>query len=259
MRLLILGGTSDGKALARELHDKGIEVVYSIAGLVRQPDLPCEVISGGFSIRGGLSRYILENNITALLDATHPFATKMSQKALDVSEQLNIKLWRYQRPDWVATPEDNWVFFEDWSDLLRALVPYQSIFLTQGQLSESMLAALHQLHKSGQRFVHRTAVEPKHLIPDWMEWVQGIGPFSLEEELALLNEYQIDGVVSKHSGGEVPAKILAARSIQAPVFMLQRPENDQLSDTNILVKGFEDLESIKTDYLKYCFQTAKQP
>jgi len=230
MKLLILGGTSDGKALARELHTNGIAVVYSIAGLVRQPDLPCEVISGGFSIRGGLSRYILDNNITALLDATHPFASKMSQTASNISEQLNIKLWRYQRPDWVATAEDNWAFFDGWSDLLLALAPYKSIFLTQGQLSESMLAALHQHRKSGQRFVHRTAVEPKHRTPKWMEWLQGIGPFSLEDELALLMKYQIEVIVSKHSGGEVPAKILAAKPIQLPVFMIQQPQIYQLSN-----------------------------
>lgn len=223
MKLLILGGSSDGKALARELHGKGIAVVYSIAGLVRQPDLPCEVISGGFSIRGGLSQYILENNITALLDATHPFASKMSQTAIDVSEQLNIKLWRYQRPDWVATPEDNWTFFDDWSDLLRALAPYQSIFLTQGQLSESMLAALHQHRKLGQRFVHRTAVEPKHRIPDWMEWVQGIGPFSFEEELAILKSNQIDVLVSKHSGGNKPSKLSAAALARLPVILCKQP------------------------------------
>ena len=49
MRLLLLGGTHEAKSLARDLHQRGLPLVYSIAGLVRQPDLPCEVISGGFS------------------------------------------------------------------------------------------------------------------------------------------------------------------------------------------------------------------
>ena len=189
MKLLILGGTSDAKTLARELHAKGIEVVYSIAGLVRQPDLPCDIISGGFSIRGGLNRYIVENGITALLDATHPFASKMSQTASEVTEQLKLPLWRYQRPDWVATPEDDWTFFSDWDGLLRGLTPFKSVFLTQGQLTESMLAALHMHRKPQQKFIQRTAVEPKHRIPDWMEWVQNIGPFTLDAELDLLKKH----------------------------------------------------------------------
>ena len=222
MKLLILGGTSAAKTLASELHAKDVEVVYSIAGLVRQPDLPCEVISGGFSIRGGLSRYIVENNITAVLDATHPFASKMSQTATEVTEQLQIPLWRYQRPDWVAASEDNWTFLSNWDDLLRGLRPFKTVFLTQGQLSESMLAALHMRRKPEQRFIHRTAVEPKHRVPDWMEWIQGIGPFSLDAELDLIKKYKIDVIVSKHSGGEVPAKLIAARSLKVPVLLLQQ-------------------------------------
>lgn len=247
MKLLILGGTSDAKTLALVLHNKSIEAVYSIAGLVRQPDLPCEIISGGFSIRGGLSKYILDNDITALLDVTHPFATKMSQTARDVSEQLGITLWRYQRPDWIATAEDHWTFFDDWSDLLRALANYQSIFLTQGQLTESMLAALHRHRQSGQRFVHRTAVMPKHRIPDWLEPVLGIGPFSLADELALLSKYKIEAMVSKHSGGEIPTKLLAARSLQLPTLLLARPNGD---DLQYRVNTYNDIATLLNAILK---------
>ena len=222
MKLLILGGTGDAKTLARELHAKGITVVYSIAGLVRQPDLPCEIISGGFSIRGGLSQYVLDNNITALLDATHPFACKMSQTAAEVAEQLGLTLWRYERPDWVASPQDDWTFFKDWCDLLLGLTPYKSILLTQGQLSEPMLATLNKHRNLEQRYIHRTAVEPQHQVPDWMEWIQGIGTFSLDAELALLEKHRIDVIVSKHSGGKIPTKLIAARSFKIPVLLLQQ-------------------------------------
>lgn len=222
MKLLILGGTSAAKTLACKLHARGVEVVYSIAGLVRQPDLPCEIISGGFSIRGGLSRYLVENNITAVLDATHPFASKMSQTASEVTEQLQIPLWCYQRPDWVATTEDDWTFFENWDDLLRGLAPFRSVFLTQGQLSESMLVALHNNRKTWQKFIQRTAVEPKHSIPDWMESLKGIGPFTLNAELSLLEKHKIDVIVSKHSGGHIPAKLVAARTRKIPILLLQK-------------------------------------
>lgn len=223
MKVLLLGGTSDGKRLARELHDKGVTVVYSIAGLVRQPDLPCEVISGGFSKRGGLLRYIQDNQITEILDATHPFAITMSATAQAVAKQAGIPITCYERPAWQPQVDDQWTFFKDWSELLRALAPYQSVLLTQGQLSESMLAALKMHRKRGQHFVHRTAIEPKHRIPDWMTWVQDIGPFSLESEHSLLRQHKIEVIVSKHSGGKLPAKMLAARVNQLPVLLLERP------------------------------------
>ena len=223
MKVLLLGGTSDGKRLARELHAKGVTVVYSIAGLVRQPNLPCEIISGGFSKRGGLLRYIQDNNITEILDATHPFATTMSATAQAVAKQAGIPITRYERPAWQPQTDDQWLFFQDWSELLRALTPYQSVLLTQGQLSDPMFAALKMHRKRGQHFVHRTAMEPKHRIPDWMAWVKDIGPFSLESEQNLLRHNKIEVIVSKHSGGELPAKMLAARANQLPVLLLERP------------------------------------
>ncbi len=50
------------------------------------------------------------------------------------------------------------------------------------------------------------------------------GPFSLESERSLLQEYQIGAIVSKNSGGEATyAKIIAARELGLPVVMVQRP------------------------------------
>jgi len=234
MKLLIIGGTSDAKQLTLALHNQGIEVIYSIAGIVRQPNLPCEVISGGFTKRGGLTNYLRENKITALINATHPFAQKMSLAAQRSADQTGVLFWRYQRPSWQETTEDNWSFYEDWGTLLRQLTPYQSIFLSQGQLTEAMLSALLMHRKEPQHFLHRTAVIPSHRTPDWMSWEHGIGPFNFDNELALLQQYNIEAVVSKHSGGTLPSKILAARALKLPVLLLERPtqrsSNNDISD-----------------------------
>ena len=50
------------------------------------------------------------------------------------------------------------------------------------------------------------------------------GPFSLDEERSLLQQYEIEAIVSKNSGGHATyAKIVAAREIKIPVVMVQRP------------------------------------
>lgn len=227
MKILLLGGTQEAKIIARSLHDKGITVIYSIAGIVRQPDLPCEVISGGFSNRGGLAQFIQEHDVTGIVNATHPFAQKMTQTAEHIAQQTGLAYWRFRRADWQPIPEDQWQHFADWGSLIRHLTPYQSVFLTQGQLSEPMLAALIMHRKPSQRFIHRTAIAPKHALRDWVEWVQGIGPFSLEDEVVLLKKHHVELVVSKHSGGELPAKLLAARQLQIPVMLLDRPPTSE--------------------------------
>jgi len=238
MKLLILGGTSDAKQLAIALHTSGIDVIYSIAGIVRQPDLPCKVISGGFTKHGGLSNYLRENNVTALLNATHPFTQKMSASAERSAAQTGVLFWRYQRPDWQSSSDDHWTYYNDWSALLRQLEPFKSVFLSQGQLTEAMLAALIMHRKDYQHFLHRTAVIPSHYTPEWMYWEHGIGPFSFQHELALLEQYQIEAVVSKHSGGALPNKVLAARELKIPILLLERPAigtaNNEVSDVNRL-------------------------
>ncbi len=88
--LLLLGGTADGRVLAEKLHNSGIRVIYSIAGLVRTPNVPCEIISGGFSQRGGLALFIQEHHVAAILDVTHPYAQTMSNTAASVAKQCGI-------------------------------------------------------------------------------------------------------------------------------------------------------------------------
>ena len=223
MKLLLLGGTRDAKNLAATLHAQGMTVIYSIAGLVRQPSLPCKVICGGFSRHGGLIPYIRDNHITGLINATHPFAQKMTHTAERATAQTGIPYWRLQRPNWQPSTDDQWQHFADWETLLESLHSYSSIFLTQGQLSESMLISLNQHRPPHQQFIHRTAIKPNHASHHWMTWIQSIGPFSLESELALFKKHRIDVLVSKHSGGALPAKLIAARQLQIPVKLLQRP------------------------------------
>jgi len=81
MTLLLLGGTADARQLATRLHRRSVVVIYSVAGLVRQPVVECRVVSGGFSQFGGLVEYIKAESVEAILDATHPYANAISEIA----------------------------------------------------------------------------------------------------------------------------------------------------------------------------------
>ena len=57
-----------------------------------------------------------------------------------------------------------------------------------------------------------------------MKWIKAIGPFSYKNELALMQKYKVDALLSKNSGGEsTVAKLHAARELGITVFMLNRP------------------------------------
>jgi len=229
MKLLLLGGTADARRLAKRLlHNEekpDIEIIYSVAGLVRMPDVDCEVISGGFSQFGGLQAYIEQQKIDAVLDATHPYAETMTGTAWAVTQQLGMPYWRFHRAPWQTQAGDNWQMFDDWPQLLAALAEFKAVFLTAGQIDETAAATFGKYAEQGQKQLLRTAVQSKHPLSDSMRWIKAIGPFDLENELALMKERQVDVLVSKNSGGKATeAKLAAARRLGIPVMMLARPE-----------------------------------
>lgn len=225
MTLLLLGGTADARKIATQLHQQHIPLIYSVAGLVRVPNVDCPVVSGGFRQFGGLKKYIAQQQIRAILDVTHPYADTMSSTAACVAAECEIPYWRFHRPEWQASDQDTWHSVKDWTQLLPLLSSKSSVLLTVGQIDQSVIDELADFHRNNhQTQVLRTAVEPKSTLASSMTWVKAIGPFELTDELALMKQHKIDALVTKNSGGSsTVAKLEAARQLNIPVFMLERP------------------------------------
>ena len=241
MSILILGGTADARRLTEKLHQQGLMLVYSVAGLVRTPNVSCEIISGGFTQFGGLVEYLRlrkadRKPISAILDVTHPYANKMSGNAVLAAKEMAIPCWRFQRPAWEMQEGDHWQLFENWELLLPALAGYQSIFFTAGQLYQATIRSLGQSfseqsfsehpisEQAPQKYLLRTAVAPTVSLPSTMQWIKAIGPFDYQNELDLMRQHHVDLLVSKNSGGDsTVAKLEVARDLAIPVFMLARP------------------------------------
>lgn len=239
MKLLLLGGTGEAKQMAARLHQRGVDLIYSVAGLVRQPQLACPVVSGGFSQRGGLQQFIEQQGIAGILDMTHPYAEQMTQTATQIAEQLALPYWRYQRPAWRPASNDQWHYAASYQTLWPTLAGQKSVLWTSGQLPSWLLAAM-----TAERSTHhvvRTAVAPSpslQPLPEHITWIEAIGPFSLAQERALLMHHQVTALVSKDSGGKTLAsKMMAARQLQLPVFLLARPSASPLGQV------FEELEN----------------
>lgn len=232
MTLLILGGTADGRRIAAEAFSQKINVIYSVAGLVRMPDLACEVISGGFSPFGGLEAYIQQQSINAILDVTHPYAQQMSNKAALAATRCGIPYWRYHREPWQAVGDQPWYEYNNNKTLVNELAQYSSVLLSIGQLEPSLLELLDEaaINKSingatPQQYIVRTAAEAKFPLLANMTWLKAIGPFTLEDEVKLLEQYNIKAIVTKNSGGEATkAKLAAARALAIPIYIQSRPE-----------------------------------
>ncbi|MDH5558747.1 MAG: cobalt-precorrin-6A reductase, partial [Alphaproteobacteria bacterium] len=223
-RLLILGGTGEAAALARaagEQFTDGLEIVSSLAGRTNEPQpLPGKVRTGGFGGAEGLARWLHEAEIDMVVDATHPYATQISANARAACEASGIARLVLWRPPWTAQTGDNWIAAADEAVAARLLPGLgKRVFLAlgSGQLR-------HFADVQGVWLMSRVAEtpEPDTALPGFV--VVGRGPFDADDELRLMEEQDIDLLVSRNSGGAATVgKITAARQRGIPVIMIDRP------------------------------------
>ncbi len=220
-RVLVLGGTGEGRRLAAVLADRpGLRVTSSLAGRVRTPSLPPgEVRIGGFGGVDGLAEWLRDKQIDAVVDATHPFAARMTAHAAAATARLGVPLLVLRRPGWSAGPGDDWRWVGSSAEAAELLPSIgQRVFLTTGRQDLATFAAL------GLWFLIRAVDAPEPPAPQRMHVLLDRGPFTVDDECALLHEHRIDVLVTKDSGGDMTAaKLAAARELGIPVVIQSRP------------------------------------
>ena len=215
-RILLLGGVTEALAIARTL---GPQHVYSLAGVGRVPgDLGCEVRVGGYGGAEGLARYIRDEGIDLLLDATHPYAAQISQNAALAAAASNIPCWALRRPAWVAQPDDDWREVADWSELVEALATFQRPLFTLGR---EPLEHLHEIPPEQFWTLRALDAYPGTARCDV---IGARGPFLIDDERLLFAQRRIDVLISKNSGSSATEpKLQVARERGVPVLILKRP------------------------------------
>ena len=223
--LLILGGTTEATALAHHIAKTDINAIISYAGRVeRIRPQPIEKRIGGFGGSDGLARYIRDNQISHVIDATHPFAAQMSHNAVEACHQTGTPLAALTRPAWVKESGDKWHHVPDINGAVQALDR-----LTQ--TPRRIMLAIGRMHIDQftchpDHFYLLRLVDAPDEAPDFPDYALEVsrGPFTLEADKALLEQHQIDLVISKNAGGKgAYAKIEAARALGLEVIMIDRP------------------------------------
>lgn len=220
--VLILGGTTEASALARLLAEGGWQATLSYAGRTESPRAqPVPTRVGGFGGTLALARYLRDNAVTHLVDATHPFAAAMSANAVEAAGMAGVAHITLSRPAWTPVEGDCWQHVPDIAAAVAALAgPARRIMLALGRMHVEAFAAQPQHHYL-LRFVDAATVPPSLLRH---EIVVDRGPFTVEGDRRLIEEHRIDLVVCKNAGGQgAAAKLIAARQLGLPVLMIDRP------------------------------------
>jgi precorrin-6A/cobalt-precorrin-6A reductase len=219
--ILILGGTVEARALAAALDARGADVVTSLAGRVANPRLPAgRVRIGAFGGPDWLAAWLREHDVAAVVDATHPFAERISASAARACPAAGVALLRLERPGWRERPGDRWRRVPDLATAAKLLPSLGArVLLTTGRQGLAAFAGVDACW-----FLVRCVDPPRPPLPAACELLLARGPYTRAGELALIDRHAIDVVVTKDSGGELTeAKLDAARERDLPVVVVDRP------------------------------------
>lgn len=220
-RVLVLGGTGEARELAELAVAAGVDVVSSLAGRVRRPRLPVGAVrTGGFGGVTGLADYLRAEQISCVIDATHPFAATMTEHAVDACAATSTPLLRLRRAVWSPGPDDHW---HRVSDMVAAAEHVARcggrIFVTTGRQDVGVFAT-----NRDAWFLVRVVDPPTAPLPANSDVLFARGPYRYDDEAELMRANRITVLVTKNSGGALTrAKLDAARDLGVEVVMVDRP------------------------------------
>ncbi|WP_297771905.1 cobalt-precorrin-6A reductase [uncultured Roseovarius sp.] len=242
MTLLLLAGTHEAQQIAERLADAGHAAIASLAGATQSPR-PMRVPSrvGGFGGDTGFARFLDEAGITAVLDATHPFAARMSDRAARLSVAQGVPYCQILRPGWRPGPSDRWTMIARAEEAAAHIPTGATVFLATGRQGLMGFSNLR-----GRRLICRVIDPPDAPFPlDNGEFLVGRPPFSADAEYALFKRLNIDWLVVKNAGGRASeAKLDAARGLGLPVAMIERPPQPDAMRVTTVSEAMEWVRSL---------------
>ena len=168
-----------------------------------------------------MAAFLAREHIDAIVDATHPFASRMSANAVAACDATRTPLVVFSRPPWTREPGDRWIEVVAMDECVTALRGRpKTVFLTQGRLQLAAFARAPQ-----HRYIVRAIDRPADIdaLPDH-KLILARGPFTIRDELELMKHEGIEMLVTKNSGGRATyAKIEAARMLEITVVIVRHP------------------------------------
>lgn len=244
--ILVVAGTVDGRNLAQYLKKQGFPVIISVTsaygGLLAEGS--ANEVNVDFLTQEAFLKFLQDNEIKVVVDASHPYAVNVSKNVIEATKSLNVFYIRYEREQTLLDGYAKLYQVKDTKEAAeKAAQLGDNIFLTVG----SRTLAIFKENKSLQnkRLIARVLPDINSLniclelgfLPRDIIAMQG--PFSVEMNKVMYQDFKADVVVTKDSGktGGADTKLIAAEQLGLPIVLIERP----IVDYTIVKTSFADI------------------
>ena len=250
-KIVIFGGTSEGRLLAKYCDENFIPAIVCVAteyGTELLEEYKNISVSEGRKDEEAMKKLFLDNNVEKVYDATHPYAKIVSENIIKVCNELKLEYVRILRYSKVLdkTLEKYYKEFEN----IEEVVDYLK------DKNEKVLIA------TGSKELYKYKdLEVKNLYPRVLANMIGIkacedigipssniiamqGPFDIDTNVALLKKYACKYLITKESGdiGGFSEKIEACKKVDAKALVIKRPTKEEGISLEEAISGLKDLK-----------------
>lgn len=241
-KLLLFGGTTEGRSFAQDATDLGFAVTVCVATEYGRDCLPPD----GFAVHTGRMTTaemadLMAQNFVAVLDATHPYAVVVSQNIQEACQASGVPYFRFLRPE---SQHEGCIYADSVTDACK-MTSSGNVLMATGskEISACTVMENHQNRvyarvlplESSMVACHDAGLDNSHILA-------GKGPFSTAENVETMTKYNISTMITKDSGanGGFPEKLEAAKACGVQVIVVRRPSTYGRNYQEIL-KDLEDL------------------
>ena len=254
-KIAVIAGTTEGRRFAEYLEEYDRESHILVATEYGDKVLPgfcrCKVHIGRFDAMQ-LKDFFNEAQITHVYDATHPYAKEITHNCKSACRYLHIPYRRILREELDPAdylPASMWQWFEQ----LDQTIPYLeetkgNILVTTGSKETDIFTKLSDFEKRIYLRILPDEWQKEQLMQkgfDEAHILMAQGPFSVEHNIEVMEQYHIRHLITKESGvsGGFAEKMKAARQEKVNVLILKRPMDSGIS----LKEAMKEAESIYGD------------
>ena len=229
MKILLFGGTGEGRELAEWMLSQGLDATVCVATEYGETLLPDGAQVHVGRLDAGAMETLMAGGYTLVIDATHPYAVEVTKNIRAAAQAAGLPCLRLLRQ---SDREDGCQKAADMAaaaDLLEGL-PGKALLTTGSKeldafarpgLRERCCPRVLPMADSLERCL-ALGFPPKNII--CMQ-----GPFTKEMNLATLRQFHVRTLVTKDTGGYggFRAKADAAREAGCDLVVVERPQTEE--------------------------------